>query len=171
MNDLDTELTYKPTLWQRLSRVILGTLLVPLFGDICVFIYSEKGNITEVIKIFVPFYLFILTYIIAIIFTSIPTLIFRIIMEWSTQKLNIRLFSSFVFAIGLGVFLTIIWSDDFVGLGNGKPDEYVMWILSSIVAVVITELLLYQHIKRCIKKQNQESFRQPETQKTTDLGD
>ena len=166
MNDLDTELTYKPTLWQRLSRVILGTLLVPLFGDICVLIYSVKGDRTEILTLREPLDLFITTYIVAIIFTGIPTLIFRIIMEWSTQKLNIRLFSSFVFAVFLGVFLDITWRLAWKTWA-GQSNEYAMWIVSSIIAVIITELLLYQHIKRCIKKQNQESFRQPENK----LGD
>lgn len=145
MNDLDTELTYKPTLWQRLSRVILGTLLVPLFGDMCVWLYISKGDIIGIIGILTPPHFFIITYIIAILFTGVPTLIFRIIMEWSTQKLNIRLFSSFVFAVVLGIFLD--WVD-----WEEQSNEYAMWILSSIIAVIITELLLYQHIKRCIKK-------------------
>lgn len=147
MNDLDTELTYKPTLWQRLSRVILGTLLVPLFGDMCVWLYISKGDI-NIIGILTPPHFFIITYIIAILFTGVPTLIFRIIMEWSTQKLNIRLFSSFVFAVVLGIFLD--WVD-----WEEQSNEYAMWILSSIIAVIITELLLYQHIKHCIKKHNQ----------------
>ena len=169
MNDLDTELTYKPTLWQRLSRVILGTLLVPLFGDICVWIYSiysEGGDITDILKLLVHLDFFIFTYIIAINFTGIPTLIFRVIMEWSTQKLNIRLLSSLVFAVFLGVFI-----NETFGSLDKQPNSYGLWIMSSIIAVIITELLLYQHIKRCIKKQNQESFRQPETQKMTNLGD
>ena len=168
MNDLDTELTYKPTLWQRLSRVILGTLLVPLFGDICVVIY-EIGWEIIIVLMTAPAFLAI-TYTFAIIFTGIPTLIFRVIMEWSTQKLNIRLFSSFLFAVFLGIFLNVTWNAAFEKYDNPQ-NNYAMWIFSSIIAVIITELLLYQHIKRCIKKQNQKSFRQPETQKTTDLGD
>lgn len=143
MNDLDTELTYKPTLWQRLSRVILGTLLVPLFGDMCVFIYFLSQGEFETRHLHPVFLM--LTYIIAIIFTGIPALLLRLSLEFSTQKLSERLIYSFVFAIGLGVFLNAIWK-------TVNTNEYAMWIVSSIIAVIITELLLYQHIKRCIKK-------------------
>ena len=152
MNDLDTELTYKPTLRQRLSRVILGTLLVPLFGDICILLFLGE---------FIKYEYYIITYIIALVFAGIPALLLRLSLEFSTQKLGERLVYAFVFAIGLGVFLNEMWKM------AEQPNEYVMWILSSIIAVIITELLLYQHIKRCIKKQNQKSFRQPENK----LGD
>lgn len=158
MSDLQTELTYKPTLRQRLSRVILGTLLVPLFGDMCVLIYFLSQGEFETRHLHPVFLM--LTYIIAIIFTGIPALLLRLSLEFSTQKLGERLVYAFIFAIGLGVFLNAIWKTE-------NTNEYAMWIVSSIIAVIITELLLYQHIKRCIKKQNQESFRQPEN----NLGD
>lgn len=72
-------------------------------------------------------------------------------MEWSTQNLIIRLFYSFVFAVFLGVFISETLGKFF----KTNTGESGMWILSSIIAVIITELLLYQHIKHCIKKHNQ----------------
>ena len=146
---MKTELIYTPTLLQRLSRIILGTLLVPLFGDICVLLYALGWDLVkEDLMKLLGFLAF--TYLIALFVTGIPTLIFRVIIEWSTQNLMIRLLSSFVFAVILGIFINIT---DFGTLLNAN--RLWLWILFSIIAVIITELLLYQHIKRCIKKHNQ----------------
>ena len=146
---MKTELIYTPTLLQRLSRIIIGTLLVPLFGDICVLLYSLGWDlVTEDLMKLLGFLAF--TYLIALFVTGIPTLIFRVIMEWSTQNLMIRLLSSLVFAVILGAFIN---TTDFGTLLNAK--RLWLWILFSIIAVIITELLLYQHIKRGIKKHNQ----------------
>ena len=154
MNDLDTELTYKPTLWQRLSRVILGTLLVPLFGDICMvlFLYSNKLSVSELIFKLKDSYLGCL------ILTGIPTFIWFFIWEKCTD-LDTRFISSSIFALILGCCL--------YGLFGWMGAEMIWFIPSSLIAVSFSELLLYQHIKRCIKKQNQKSFRQPENK----LGD
>lgn len=146
MNDLDTELTYKPTLWQRLSRVILGTLLVPLFGDICMLLflhYSNKLTFTSVSEL-----IFGLkdSYLGALILTGIPTFIWLFIWEKCTD-LGIRFISSLEFALILGCCL--------YGLFGWISAGMFWFIPSSLIAVSLSELLLYQHIKHCIKKHNQ----------------
>ncbi|MBQ9619109.1 MAG: hypothetical protein IJR44_01305, partial [Neisseriaceae bacterium] len=74
---------YIPTLPQKLFRVILGTVLVPLFGDMCILIwlFSTVDNaIPE--KDFHG--LLIISYIFATIFTAIPTFIMRLLLEFTT---------------------------------------------------------------------------------------
>ena len=142
MNDLDTELTYKPTLRQRLIRVILGTLLVPLFGDICMilFLFSHKLTFESVSEL-----IFTLkhSYLGALILTGIPTFIWLFIWEKRTD-LGIRFISSLAFALILGCCL--------YGLFGWISAGMFWFIPSSLIAVSLSELLLYQHIKRCIKK-------------------
>ena len=142
MNDLDTELTHKPTLRQRLIRVILGTLLVPLFGDICMilFLFSHKLTFESVSEL-----IFTLkhSYLGALILTGIPTFIWLFIWEKRTD-LGIRFISSLAFALILGCCL--------YGLFGWISAGMFWFIPSSLIAVSLSELLLYQHIKRCIKK-------------------
>ncbi|MBR3424649.1 MAG: hypothetical protein IKG79_01175, partial [Neisseriaceae bacterium] len=139
---LDTELTYKPTLRQRLIRVILGTLLVPLFGDICMilFLFSHKLTFESVSEL-----IFTLkhSYLGALILTGIPTFIWLFIWEKRTD-LGIRFISSLAFALILGCCL--------YGLFGWISAGMFWFIPSSLIAVSLSELLLYQHIKRCIKK-------------------
>lgn len=147
MNDLDTELTYKPTLWQRLSRVILGTLLVPLFGDICMLLFLHYSNELTFESVSELIFTLKHSYLGALILAGTPTFIWLFIWEKCTE-LDIRFISSLAFALILGCYLHGLMS--WIG-----GISVLWWILSSVIAVSLTELILYQHIKHCIKKHNQ----------------
>ena len=107
---------------QKIIRIILGILLIPLFGDIFILLFLGKLSSRMGLG----------TYLIALIFTIIPTLIYCLIIEYGTKKLAERWVISFIFAVILGCYLNEVV--DFLGrVGLYK------WVFSSIFAVILTE--------------------------------
>ena len=141
---------YSPTLWQRLLRVILGAVLVSLIGDIVILFFN--GLAREIIrKITIGgtegfAFVFILSLIFAFVFAGIPTLIMRLIVEFSTQKLSTRLMSATIYAFILGIYLELLFFKD-------KLSPTGSWLIGSIIAVMATEYILYRHIRYCTAKE------------------
>lgn len=139
----------RPTLCQRLLRVILGTVLVSLIGDIVILFFN--GLAREIIrKITIGgtegfAFVFILSLIYALVFAGIPTLIMRLIVEFSTQKLSTRLMSATIYAFILGIYLELLFFKELSPTGS--------WLIGSIIAVMATEYILYRHIKYCAAKE------------------
>lgn len=136
---------YSPTLWQRLLRVILGAVLVSLIGDILILIFSGlffDGGISNIGGFI---FLLVVSLIYALVFAGIPTLIMRLIVEFSTQKLSTRLMSATIYAFILGIYLELLFFKD-------KLSPTGSWLIGSIIAVMATEYILYRHITYCAAK-------------------
>ena len=119
----------QPRLWLKFFRAVLGAIMVSFFGDIVILILSgsifEIGNINDFLS------MLLLSGFVALIFAGIPTLIAYFIIEFTLKQYRTICVS--VYAVILGIYLEILFH-------NLKTAG--VWILGSIIAVVITELIL-----------------------------
>ena len=91
-------------------------------------------------------FLLVVSLIYALVFAGIPTLIMRLIVEFSTQKLSTRLMSATIYAFILGIYLELLFFKD-------KLSPTGSWLIGSIIAVMATEYILYRHIRYCTAKE------------------
>lgn len=138
---------YIPTRLQKLFRAILGAVLVSWIGYIFIIVFSGLVFKIKEINDFVGM---IFTWSIAFIFAGLPTLVIYLIAEfYPDKKLSTRFIYAGIYALILGVYLEILFS--FVELKG-------LWLIGSIIAVMITEFILYWHIKYCAKKDKFAAF-------------
>ncbi|MBQ9601774.1 MAG: hypothetical protein IJR46_07180 [Neisseriaceae bacterium] len=117
-------------LWLKFFRAVLGAIMVSFFGDIVILILSgsifEIGNINDFLS------MLLLSGFVALIFAGIPTFIAYFIIEFISKQY--RTICVYVYAMILGFYLEILFHNFLKTAGT--------WILGSIIAVVITELIL-----------------------------
>ncbi|MBR7002409.1 MAG: hypothetical protein IKI11_07110 [Neisseriaceae bacterium] len=129
-------------LWLKFFRAVLGAIMVSFFGDIVIVILS--GLISEIRDIGDSFAMFLLSGFVALIFAGIPTFIAYFIIEFVPKQYRTICVS--IYAVILGLYLETLFHDSkMAGL----------WLLGSIIAVAMTELILREK-NTAAQKQMQE---------------
>ena len=130
-------------LWLKFFRAVFAAISVSFFGDIVILI--SMGAISELIKNISDFLeLLLLSGFVALIFAGIPTFIAYFIIEFVPKQYRTICVS--IYAVILGLYLETLFHDSkMAGL----------WLLGSIIAVAMTELILREK-NTAAQKQMQE---------------
>lgn len=113
---------------QKIFRIILGTLLVPLIGDICILWFFTENIFFFINKLDI----FLLSFAAAFLCVSIPTLLVRLWIEFYIQSFATRLAIACLFGLLLAVLLT-------------KLMPIGVWFAASLIATISTELIIALH--------------------------
>lgn len=113
---------------QKIFRIILGTLLVPFFGDICILWFFTENIFFFINKLDI----FLLSFAAAFLCVSIPTLLVRLWIEFYIQSFTTRLAIACLFGLLLAVLLT-------------KLMPIGVWFAASLIATIGTELIVALH--------------------------
>lgn len=113
---------------QKIFRIILGTLLVPLIGDICILWFFTE-NILFFIK---RLDIFFLSFLVALLCVGVFTLMVRWLIEFYIQSLVARLAIACLFGLLLALLLT-------------KLMPIGVWFAASLIATIATELIVALH--------------------------
>ena len=129
-------------LWLKFFRAVLGAIMVSFFGDIVIVILS--GLFSEIRNIGDFFEMLLLSGLVDLIFAGIPTFIAYFIIEFVPKQYRTICVS--IYAVILGLYLETLFHDSkMAGL----------WLLGSIIAVAMTELILREK-NTAAQKQMQE---------------
>ncbi|MBO7381197.1 MAG: hypothetical protein J6U05_05970 [Neisseriaceae bacterium] len=113
---------------QKIFRIILGTLLVPFCGDICILWFFTENIFFFINKLDI----FLLSFAAAFLCVSIPTLLVRLWIEFYIQSFATRLAIACLFGLLLAVLLT-------------KLMPIGVWFAASLIATISTELIIALH--------------------------
>lgn len=113
---------------QKIFRIILGTLLVPFIGDVCI-LWFFTGNIFFFIN---KLDIFLLSFAAAFLCVGVFTLLVRLWIEFYIQSLATRLAIACIYGLFLAVLLT-------------KLMPIGVWFAASLIATIGTELIVSLH--------------------------
>ncbi len=113
---------------QKIFRIILGTLLVPFFGDVCILWFFTENIFFFVNNLTV----FLFSFAVAFLCVGIPTFLLRFWVEFYIQSFAARLAIACLFGLFLAVLLT-------------KLMPIGVWFAASLMATIGTELILVLH--------------------------
>ena len=110
---------------QKIVCIMLGTLLVPLIGDLCILWFF-----TEDIFFFINrLDIFLLSFLAAFVCVGFPTFLLRFWVEYYIHTFAARLAIACLFGLILAVLLT-------------KLMPIGVWFAASLIATIGTELIL-----------------------------
>ena len=122
---------------QRIARVVLGAMCVPVLLTVCIF------SLFSIINSEVPIdLLFVLLIIFSVVFI-IPSLVFSSIIEFFCSTLFYKIIAALI--AGFIPFLTIF----FLGSTFSAPIPLSQWFVSSEIATLCAVLIMHAHKKRC----------------------
>ncbi|MBR3483028.1 MAG: hypothetical protein IKH45_09160 [Neisseriaceae bacterium] len=153
------EQEFKPTKGQKIARIVLGTLLVPLLMIIVVFLFATLLGVDYRQTLDISFFLFFVVVLVGIYFmTIVQSFLFSLTLEKYCSTIGKKIICSFIFAIIIAITapLLVIW------LGGNPTHTFLHMAIGAFMgllpATMITALILHAHRKYYEKR----FFRQPE---------
>lgn len=142
------EQTYQPSKGQKITRIVLGTLLVPLLMVIILFMVI--GNeYREILNI--PFFLlFLIIWISMNIFTIVQSFLFSFVLEKYCPSILKKMLCAFLFTILIVITVPFI-------IATISPNHSFLYMtigafMATLPATMITALILHAHHKYYEKK-------------------
>lgn len=146
------EKTYKPHIVDKLLRIFWGIGLLPLLISVFVcginlFLYPELFDYLQENPNFTLLHLFTVILIVMFFITSIPNLIFLIIIEKFCSTITKKIICSFAYAIFFGIIILLLRFVLGKDIGFYGIDVVISAFILSFPSAIFTALILHAHYK------------------------
>lgn len=136
---MQPEQDYQPTKGQKIMRIILGTLCVPLLVGLL------NGMTKTLLNSNFTLQSFLLDFIVVYVVLIVPNIIFAWVLEKYCPTIGKKIICSFIFSIIISIMIALI--------AIFLPAEYELfsvvmyYLIISLPATIITALILNAHYK------------------------
>ena len=141
------ENAYQPTKGQKIARIVLGTLFVPLLMVVMIFLFARLLGVDYRQTLDISFFLFFVIVLVGFYFMSIvQSFLFSLTLEKYCPNIGKKIICVFIFSMIIAITIPffVIW------LSNPTHSFFHMMIgsfMTALPATMITALLLHIHRK------------------------